>query len=159
MILAKQFREHVIIPTLAYMDQAGYAVKIDTDDAVQLLLGTALAESGLAAIRQIGGGPGASFFQLEPATIRDNNLNFLAYHPRLQQLVERFMSHAPGREDQIFGNQYYACAHARIKYLRDRKALPSSIEEQAEYWKRIYNTELGAGTVEHYVEAWKAAMG
>jgi len=30
------------------------------------------------------------------------------------------------------------------------------MEAQAGYWKRVYNTELGKGTVKHFMEANKA---
>ena len=30
--------------------------------------------------------------------------------------------------------------------------MPTSVEGQANYWKKYYNSELGAGSVEHYIE-------
>jgi len=31
--------------------------------------------------------------------------------------------------------------------------VPDSLEDQAKYWKKYYNTVAGAGTVEHFIEA------
>jgi hypothetical protein len=55
----------------------------------------------------------------------------------------------------------YACAMCRIHYLRCPDALPPAgdIAGQAAYWKRWYNTPLGKGTVEQYVDSWRVAMG
>jgi hypothetical protein len=41
----------------------------------------------------------------------------------------------------------------RVHYYRVPAALPPAgdLAEQAAYWKRYYNTELGRGTVEHFL--------
>ena len=46
-------------------------------------------------------------------------------------------------------------AFCRLKYKRDKYALPKSndLKAQAEYWKRVYNTHLGKGTIKHFMEA------
>ena len=43
----------------------------------------------------------------------------------------------------------------RLKYKRDKYPLPKSndLKGQAEYWKRVYNTHLGKGTIKHFMEA------
>lgn len=48
-------------------------------------------------------------------------------------------------------------AFCRLKYRRDKHSIPSfkDVENQAKYWKRVYNTELGKGTVEHFMKASK----
>jgi len=38
----------------------------------------------------------------------------------------------------------------RLHYWRVPKKLPKTIDEQALYWKRYYNTEKGAGTIKHF---------
>jgi hypothetical protein len=44
----------------------------------------------------------------------------------------------------------------RIKYLRAPDALPSEndIQAMANYWKKYYNTPLGAGTPKEFKEKW-----
>lgn len=40
----------------------------------------------------------------------------------------------------------------RCFYLLRPGAIPSDIQGRGEYWKKYYNSELGAGTVEEYAE-------
>ncbi|MDR2457518.1 MAG: hypothetical protein LBD41_03455, partial [Clostridiales Family XIII bacterium] len=42
---------------------------------------------------------------------------------------------------------------ARLYYLTMPGAIPSSIQARAEYWKKYYNSVLGAGTITHYITA------
>ena len=46
-------------------------------------------------------------------------------------------------------------ALCRLHYRRDSKPIPSwdSIETQGKYWKRVYNTHKGRGTVKHFMKA------
>ncbi len=50
-------------------------------------------------------------------------------------------------------NPLLAMIFARLKYKKIPQAVPPSIRERAEYWKTHYNTYLGKGTVEHYIQA------
>ena len=43
--------------------------------------------------------------------------------------------------------------HCRLKYWRVPKSVPNTIEGKADYWKKYYNTEGGAGNPEHFVDA------
>ena len=54
----------------------------------------------------------------------------------------------------------YACSMCRVHYLRCSDVLPSAgdIDGQAAYYKRWYNTPLGKGTVEQYIDNWHRAM-
>ena len=40
----------------------------------------------------------------------------------------------------------------RVKYRRDPNPIPTDITEIAKYWKRVYNTNSGAGTISHFLE-------
>lgn len=44
---------------------------------------------------------------------------------------------------------------ARLHYKLCPGAIPQTMRGRAEYWKKYYNSVLGKGTVEHYVEAAK----
>ena len=46
-------------------------------------------------------------------------------------------------------------AFCRLHYRRVPAALPKSndLEAQAKYWKKNYNSHLGRGTIEHFMEA------
>lgn len=39
----------------------------------------------------------------------------------------------------------------RFYYLGVKEAIPSTLEARAKYWKKYYNSELGAGTPEAYI--------
>ena len=61
MIDHAQFREHVVRYALKCTGTWSHA-------AENLVVGTALAESGLKFLRQKGGGPALGLFQIEPST-------------------------------------------------------------------------------------------
>ena len=144
----------VIKPALNHLE-------LYSDEAVDLLVGTALAESGLRALRQFVGGPALGFWQMEPATYMDIWGNYIKYRPELRDKVlyaggisRRKV--APTAE-VLSWNLRYACAMARVHYLRAPGAIPLTVPGQAEYWKQYYNTPLGKGTIEHYMRAWDKA--
>jgi hypothetical protein len=43
----------------------------------------------------------------------------------------------------------------RLHYMRVPTSIPETVEAQAEYWKRWYNTLGGKGTVAQYLENWE----
>jgi hypothetical protein len=143
----QQFTDCVIISVLDDLD-------LLTNAAVELVLGTAIQESHLTYLKQIGGGPAVGVFQMEPATHDDIYDNFLKYHDDLKQLVSHLA--IEGRAQEMMGNLYYAAAMCRVHYYRVSEALPDvgDIEAQAAYWKQYYNTPLGAGTVDEYIANW-----
>ena len=49
-------------------------------------------------------------------------------------------------------NLKYAILFTRFRYLVDKEPIPKTLEGQAKYWKRIYNTEKGKGTVQQYMD-------
>jgi len=51
-------------------------------------------------------------------------------------------------------NLPFAILMARIRYLVVPSPIPKPPEFQAVYWKKFYNTEGGAGTVEKYLKGW-----
>ena len=119
--------------------------------AAQLVYRTGLAESGYRVTRQVGGGPALGYWQMEPATEIDIQENFLEYRPALE---EKLWLVADGPHN-LETNHMYACAMCRVHYMRVSAPLPDAddLEAQAAYWKQHYNTPLGAGTVEHFMEA------
>ena len=124
--------------------------------AEQLVLGTACQESQCGRyLVQLGGVKegGLGIYQCEPATHEDIFVNFLANRPELEAKVCN-LSVSKTYDDDLIGNLYYATAICRIHYLRDRAPIPSYLAAQAEYWKRVYNTEQGKGTVQQYMSNW-----
>ena len=82
MLSVIQLQDMVIAPAL---DKLG----LWSPSAEELVLGTAIVESGLTYIRQWGDGPALGLWQVEPSTQNDLYTNFLNYRPELDsQLME-----------------------------------------------------------------------
>lgn len=146
-----QLKAHVIVPTLIH-------IGLHSEAAVELVLGTAIQESHLEYLKQLGRGPAVGIYQMEPATHDDIWRNYLAYKPDLAEKVRalELPGFAPGAAEMC-GNLYYATAMCRVHYLRVPKKLPPTgdINAMALYWKQYYNTPLGKGTVTEYIHNWK----
>lgn len=153
MINKDQLRKYVIRPTLKYLD-------LWSESAEDLLMGTSAQESQLGTyLHQLGNGPALGIYQMEPATQKDIWENFLAYRPDLKKKISdisaiKFMYEG---DNQMMWNLAYATAMCRIHYLRVPEALPAynNLEAYAAYWKKYYNTPLGAGTEKEFVENYR----
>ena len=129
-------------------------INLYSKDAVNLLMGTAAQESHLGHyIRQIKG-PALGVFQMEPNTFNDIKCNYLSYKEDLLILIFKTCECEMYSESLIW-NLKLAICFARIHYLRVPKALPCDLEGYAAYWKKYYNTYLGAGTTEEFIKNYK----
>ena len=107
----------------------------------------------MRALRQ-DGGPALGLWQMEPGTHQDIWNNFLMYRAELtRRLQSTCRMDAPFYPEQLVWNLRYACAMARVHYMRVPDSIPEGLEGQAAYWKQWYNTPRGRGTVEHYMKA------
>ena len=153
-MLAQQLHDHIIKPTLEYMSGNYYS-----KDAAFLLLCTAAIESNCGYyIKQVGG-PALGIWQMEPDTyndiidncdaINENNIKFYNKIHRLWNFENYGVVHA------LISHPMYACAMARLKYSMDSAALPdhNDIKSVYDYYKRIYNTPLGASTYDKFKSA------
>ena len=142
-----------------------YDIGLWSDEAEQLLLGTGAVESNYYAIRQYRGGPARSFFQIEPATCKDNLENYLKYRSSLWEKIYKkcCIPKELIHEDDLVRlgwvlqtNIAFSICMARIKYRRVPKPLPklNDVEGQAKYWLKYYNAG-GKGTIKKYKEAYK----
>jgi hypothetical protein len=143
----EQFAQYIIRPTLA--DLGLYSVQ-----AGNLLLGTAMVESGLKYVRQLGGGPALGVYQMEPATYHDIFRNYLDYRPALRTKVKVYGNY----EGDLVGNLKYATALARIHYLRVPDAIPTKATYMAGYHKRWYNTLLGKTDVGESIKVFRKVV-
>jgi hypothetical protein len=126
------------------------SIDLHSEAAVELLMLTAAQESGLGTyIRQKGGGPALGIFQMEPATFRDLFETYLKHWSEKEAKVRRFDSPADDLLE-LEGNLLWQIVIARMKYLRAPGALPAAddLPGLAAYYKRHWNTPLGAATVE-----------
>ena len=129
MIDPEQFRRLVVQPTLHRMGMWSQA-------AENLLVGTAVKESGLRALEQEGG-PALGVYQVEPASHADLFVNWYA---------EKWVPKSYDRS--LITDLAYATIIARLIYYRRPEPLPAAddIDGLAAYWKQHYNTPLGKGT-------------
>lgn len=149
-----QLRELVIRPTLKHLDLWSLASE-------NLVLGTAIVESKLKAIKQYGTGPALGLWQMEPFTHNDIWRTHLIGRP-LGDKVRSFVPVSFGvpSPSHLMTSLQYGAAMCRIHYLRVRAPLPAPNDAlgMAKYWKDYYNTRLGKGTVEKALPAFRFAM-
>lgn len=150
---AKQLLELVIRPKLK-------EVGLYSEAAAQLILGTIFQESRAKYLKQLGSGPALGVIQMEPNTYSDIWKHYLRYKPELAAKVTHLASVGSLGPDQqpdvneLVSNLGFAVAMCRVHYLRVKEKLPAAddVEALGRYWKKYYNTELGAGTVDEFVE-------
>lgn len=140
-----------------------------------LLFGTAAQESGLRWERQRSprwGGQvgGFSKWQVEIGSITAS-LDYLRMRPDVCERATLWLfddPHAPADWPDVMptdaimwalrldDNDKIGAMFGRLHYLRIAEPVPDSLAGQAQYWKRHYNTEAGAGTVSQYIRSWAA---
>lgn len=151
---ARQFREFIVRPVLQ-------ATSMHSENAENLLMGTAAQESHFEYIKQLGAGPALGLFQMEPDTHDDIWANYLRYRAEVQESI--MIACGIGGEQCISGRLLwdlrYATLMCRVHYRRVTAALPSDIDGMAHYWKDHYNTELGAGTVDEFKQNYGKFVG
>ena len=150
---ALSFLNITIRPTLGKLNS-------HSESAEVLLLGTAIMESDLQNRKQIGGGPGRGLFQMEGNTHDDIWKNYINFRSPLKMLMQTVFPNTTFTTALLETNDLYACAMARIHYLRVSSALPPAIDIRAlgEFWKKYYNVK-GAGTGEKFAKKYEAVMG
>ena len=142
----------------AIVEHSLYRLDCYSDDALALVVRTGMAESGYRALRGYGeGNPAIGFWQIEPATMYDIMRNYLVYRPKYRKAMEGLGMELRGEdiEMSVMANMAVQAALCRLHYRRDRDPIPSwdDLEAQGEYWKRVYNTIKGRGTVKHFIKA------
>jgi len=98
---AEQLAKYVIRPTLEYI---GWHSAV----AEQLVLGTAITESRLRFLKQLGSGPALGIYQMEPATFRDLYSNYLIYRPEYQ-LINRLRDDRPTTKSEELSYNLFFC--------------------------------------------------
>lgn len=142
MINKDQLKKHIIQPALK-------TLVMQSDAAVNLLLGTCAQESAMGHyLRQING-PALGIYQIEPATHRDLYDNYLKHRPHMLNKLRLINIKS---EQALIGDLNYSTAVARLIYYRCPDPLPEAndVVGLAKYWKKNYNTYQGKGTVDEF---------
>jgi hypothetical protein len=139
----------------------------------RLLFGTCAQESNLIWTRQrtprwdgvIGG---FSRWQLETGSIQDSQ-GMARNRPALGRNCANLIFGDPNAPDNALAlppmesilwclrmdsGDALGCVLARLHYMRVNAPVPESVEDQAVYWKRYYNTAVGKGTTAQYLKSW-----
>ena len=151
---AQQLLDYIIKPTLKYMGGS-----YDSKNARMLLLATAAIESKCGYyIKQVDG-PALGIWQMERSTLVSmmsncDALSVESFDEKLGKLAYPVAEFTFSKA--LLLSPMYACAMARLKYSMDIEPLPdhTNIREVYNYYKRIYNTPLGASTYEKFKQAW-----
>ena len=139
-------------------EYALYKLDCYSDDALALIVRTGMAESGYRALRGYGeSNPAIGFWQIEPATMYDMMRNYIVYKPQYRKALEKLGMKFKGDdiEMSVMANMAVQAALCRLHYRRDKDPLPSwdDMEAQGRYWKKVYNTYKGKGTIKHFLKA------
>ena len=126
-----------------------------SSNIVQLLIGTACQESACGEYCKQINGPACGIFQIEPNTARDIINNFIMKRANLFGNYSRLYNKNLTLEQNLCYNMMFSVFMARVFYLRFAEKIPDTLEGQAQYWKKYYNTYKGKGTVEQYIKNYR----
>lgn len=120
------------------------------NSAVQMILETAVAESGLGRIEDKTDGAGMGITQFD-------KLPFDDIRDRSKKLKSKILKDLNVDIEKVEWNDlrynpFLSLLFTRLHYWLKGDPIPKTIEERAAYWKLHYNTKFGKGTVEHYLE-------
>jgi hypothetical protein len=132
-----------------------------SDDALELLTGTAAQESLLGKLPDKPGMGGRGPFQVNPKTEERLWQNHLRKNPKLAEGLTRATGVTGPNPEALSGNFPYAVAMARLAYAEKKEPLPSRFDpvSMGNYWKTHYNTEAGQGTAEKFTETYHRLVG
>lgn len=124
---------------------------------VALLATTAQVESNFTAVEQKGG-PALSIFQVEPRTameIWNKHGMWIKNADTLIDTIRGDLTPLQTIEKALVDNQSIAMSFARLVYYRTPKPIPyhCNWQEIWGYYKRYYNTYLGATTKERWYDS------
>lgn len=148
--------DYIIFPVCAAMTNYG-DFNYNTSAARQLLLATFAQESHCGDYLKQVKGPALGMPQMEPATIADLYTNFATGAKK--ELLYKFLSLAEVQYPNLIGmvgNLNYATALARMNYRRFPGALPLFGDKEGmwKYYKKYWNSVLGAATQEDFDTNW-----
>ena len=148
----KQFR-HTIRFILGLVQGEGFGV--NTPAAIELLMGTAAAESALGTyLYQFNNGPAMGPFQME----RKTHIwlwDYLQRRPRIATYIQKVCPYP--NDYKLRFDLGYQIVMTRLKYWTIPESLPDpkDIEAMARYWKKYYNTSEGKGTIGSFVNCYE----
>ena len=121
------------------------------ENALALIMETAQQETRLGAYKDPSAyGAGIGICQCDPIAFTDTRDRISpavkakikqSFNIDVDQIIHRQLAYSP----------LLSFLWCRMHYLLRPGAIPSTIAGRADYWKKWYNSELGAGTPEEYI--------
>lgn len=118
--------------------------------AKEMIIETAIAETGLGQIEDKTVGAGMGLTQFDEMPFNDIKTRTMKLRPQIQKDLKVDISLV--NWDDLRFNPFLSLLFTRLHYWLKGDPIPATIEERAKYWKLHYNTVQGKGTVEHYLE-------
>ena len=122
----------------------------ENNTAVDMLLETAAAETGLGSVPDPTQGAGMGLTQFDRLPFDDIKRRSMGQRDKI--LDELKIDISLVEWEHLRYNQFLSLLFTRLLYRLRPEPIPVSREGRAVYWKQFYNTEAGAGTVEHYMK-------
>lgn len=125
--------------------------------ALEMLIGTACAETALATARDNLAGQGVGLCQFDSIGFFDAHDRGFESRPDVEKILLDEFDIKTIEFHQLEFSPLLSLIMCRIKYKLVREPLPvcGDTEGQARYWKKHFNTFAGKGTIPHYVEAYE----
>ena len=143
----KQLKNLVIIPALT-------ALNLCSDNAVKLMLGTCAQETLLGTyLAQVNGGSngGLGIYQMQKETFEDICDNVIDHNPTYHEAILN-LGYEQIKFESIAYDLQLATMLARLVYARQSERLPIDLPGMAAYYKKYYNTPLGAATEQEFID-------
>jgi hypothetical protein len=152
----QDLKDFVVVPTLESISK--YVP--NSHGAINLVLGTGAQESNFHYLDQTPKGPGPGFGIYQCERISFNTVWKWLQRPtnfELFMLVKEYELVHLDNCEELHGNLYLATIICRLHYFLKPGELPgaSDVPGMAAYWKRWYNTSLGAGTEAEFIANYK----
>ncbi|MCC3859871.1 hypothetical protein [Pseudemcibacter aquimaris] len=79
----------------------------------------------------------------------------MKFRPETKALMDKYQAPGLSLKENLTMNLAFATAAARLQYFRVREPIPETLDGQAAYWKKYWNTKHGKGTTDQYSEHYK----
>lgn len=123
----------------------------DVENAEKLILGTIAVETDFATTRDNTKESGAGLTQIDKIAFEDikkrtktavKAMIYKEFDIHIDDIVYDSLKHSP----------FLSILFSRLFYLLIPEKIPDTIQKQAEYWKKYYNTANGKGNTETYIK-------
>ena len=120
------------------------------ETAKEMIIETAIAETGLGQIEDKTAGAGMGITQFDKLPFDDLKKRSLTYKDKI--LKDLGVDITLVEWEHLRYNSFLSLLFCRLLYKPFSEEIPKDKLGRASYWKKYYNTKLGKGTIEHYMK-------